>query len=247
MKRLPILLVFVFMLTVLSGCTNSELEGNLSDGADSKVEEIDSKEEKTEVTEDTKVVDKTEDAEESEKTSDKTKEEQPEEKVKPDTSLVKLRRDAQDAGCPPISDCAVAYLGYVEEGSAEAVQEYVKSSEYIAEYPFLEEIKEEQIVFAGGGEIYCIVPAIADESIEGSITVSSLIFTEEGELKKDAVLYQGDEKPILLVCNQSDIICNSLVQVTVGEKYMEFSPYLSLEDGSLAVQPDDVIIFNFTK
>ena len=125
--------------------------------------------------------------------------------------------------------CAVAYYGYVD-GSYEEIMAHMETLGASAAYPFLA-IPEENFTALAGGEIYAVVP----KDPNGSIKVYTGVMNEEtftidpGELLAE---YSGGE-PILLRCNVSEIMPNVVLEITLGEMTVAYSPSLSGEDGQL--------------
>ncbi len=149
-----------------------------------------------------------------------------------------LRQEAKAAGCL----CAVAYVGYSETGTAEAVREGAAVEGLTETYPFLTDIPDQQVVLADmGWDVYCILPT--DPGAQ--MTVTALGITEDGQESVGDTLYQGGGEPILLWCNISDIMRNSRVTVTSGEESVQFSPYLSLKDGSPSTTAPEGTVYLF--
>lgn len=124
--------------------------------------------------------------------------------------------------------CAVAYLGGCESQSE--IRGVILNSDAISDYPFIADIPDERVVAADGGwDIYCIVPATDDTKI----TVNSAELDENAEISKTGELYSATGDAILLYCNVSDILSNTLVTVTSGSESLSFSPHISLRDGSV--------------
>lgn len=152
-------------------------------------------------------------------------------------SLQELRMKAGHAN----SYCAVSYLGYTEKTTVQEVQDELTGKFELSDYSFIEDIPAENIVIAGGCDIYCIVPVDTDSVMK----VERQSFDENGQAVKGEILYEGGSETILLVCNESDIMTNSLVSIEKGEETYEFSPYLSLKDGAIAYETDDNDIYTF--
>ena len=141
--------------------------------------------------------------------------------------------------------CGLALLGYEDGATVEDVKKLIQDKKEI--YPFLADIAEEEIVLLAGGDIYCIVPVSEDASVQ----VKSVDYMKEGVSEEEAIAggeiaYEGTGKPVILVCNVSDIVPNSHVTVTAGEASAAFSPYISLQDGSVAAMGAEGGILNFT-
>ena len=144
-------------------------------------------------------------------------------------SLDSLRQTAKDAD----DLLAVAYLGFGTDFAS-----YMAGSDtygrYLKEYPFLADIPRERWLNAGGYELYALVPA--DSSC--TVSVCSYIVDETNDYHGAAgdLLWQiGEGDPFLLLCNVSEIMPNVIVLVEDenGEIILEYSPGLSMKDGSL--------------
>ena len=149
----------------------------------------------------------------------------------PDPGLRALRQEAADYSC------AVAYVGYAENGTVEEALAQAAGSGAAEVYPFLKDIPAERVMALGGGDIYCVVPVDPD----GIVTVAPLEYDEEGAEQVGEPVYAGRGEPILLVCNVSDIMPNSLVTVNG----LAFSPYISLENGDLATTAPEGAVYDF--
>lgn len=137
---------------------------------------------------------------------------------------------------------AVAYVGYVEKADVNSVREFAAKSPVAAKYPFIADIANDRIILAGGGEIYCVIPAKTD----AKITVNSLDHDENGAEILGDELFSGDGAPILISCNVSDIMPNAAVSITNGDKTLKFTPFISLRDGRLDL-PENMKILDFSE
>ncbi|WP_167957477.1 hypothetical protein [Anaerosporobacter faecicola] len=156
-----------------------------------------------------------------------------------DASLQELRTKAKQENCY----CAVAYLGYVEDNSLQTVRNRITEEFGSSAYTFLEDIQEEDLVVVGGCDLYCIVP-IGDDV---KVTVERVGLDDNGNPVKEEVIAQREKEPFVLVCNESDIMSNVAITMESENQTYEFSPYISLKDGSLAIQSDDTNIVTFDK
>lgn len=80
-----------------------------------------------------------------------------------------------------------------------------------------------------GDELYFIMP------IYKNVTMN--IYTavmEEADIVKDKLI-ASTNKPFILKCNISDIIPNIIIEIKQNNKVYEYSPSISLKDGSLYV------------
>lgn len=153
-----------------------------------------------------------------------------------DPSLTGLRTTLSEKDAP----WAIAFLGYLSEG--DALEDLLTESGALEAYPFLGEITGDQVVTYEGTEVYCVVPR--DEN--AALTVQTCLCGEDGQPIPQETLYQGDGRPVILVCNVSDIIPNLLVTVTApGGSPDAYAPTLSLCDGSVAL-PAGSAIYDFS-
>ena len=80
-----------------------------------------------------------------------------------------------------------------------------------------------------GDELYFIVP------IQKNVTINVYsAVMEESDIVKDKLIATTN-KPFILKCNISDIIPNIIIEIKQNNKVYEYSPYISLKDGSLYV------------
>ena len=83
-------------------------------------------------------------------------------------------------------------------------------------------------------EWYAIIP----KYIGTKIKVERVELKDDGNLEPTDIVTET-EKPILLCCNESDIIASTQVTITYEDKEIAFNPCLSMEDGKLA-KPEHV-------
>ncbi len=107
-------------------------------------------------------------------------------------------------------------------------------------FPFLEEIPDDNVVLtAGGQDLFLIVPLSAD----ASVTVNRWIVDESSGYTGAAgeILSRNDSgQPVLLCCNVSDIMPDTVVTVTnpvsEGAGCVIFNPCLSLKNGRVSIR-----------
>ena len=90
-----------------------------------------------------------------------------------------------------------------------------------------------------GDEIYLIVPKYKDTTVK--IYESEL--TDDGNLEK-ANLVDTLSEPFIIKCNISDIVPSVILKITHEDRVEEYSPFISLKDGSLVTSD---FVYNFTK
>lgn len=145
-------------------------------------------------------------------------------------ALSALRLEASELNCP----CAVACLSFeTDEASLSAVIDALRDR-----YPFL---SDTYCADAGGEEVYLIVPT--DPAAQTSLYCYALNASGEIVFDDTAFANAADGSIVLLRCNISDILPNTLVRITDSNGAMfEFSPYLSLEDGHIHIDG----VYDFT-
>ena len=142
----------------------------------------------------------------------------------------------------------IAYIGYVEpEADEAACREMFLSSDYSISFPEVCDIPLENVVRTGGCELYLVIPAKPDMTVE----VYESRFVEDGEgisFVNGDVLYSSDfGAPFLLKCNVSDIMQDASIEITAdGVKYKGWCPCISLENGRAAVFSDEIKVYDFT-
>ena len=78
------------------------------------------------------------------------------------------------------------------------------------------------------GEYYLVIPRYSDMDLK--------LYKNDIEAETPALVFEESEcGPFLIQCNISDIFSDVTVSFTRGEDTAEFSPYISLKDGSVEV------------
>ncbi len=156
-------------------------------------------------------------------------------------SLADLREAIRAAGA--VLGCA--YLGSTGGEAGTDLAALLEGADCLTAYPFLREIPAEQIVAPGGWDIYCLVTA--DESADVAVNEFGWPEWDAEEPVVGEVLYHSNSgAPVYLIANESDIMPNTQVTVTAADgTAVTYQPFLSLEDGSLAV-PEDGTVYDFT-
>lgn len=110
----------------------------------------------------------------------------------------------------------VAYLGY---------EEIENLTFYIENYLDNEHLP---IHYISNGEFYLIVPRYADMTMR--------LYRNDHETAERILVYEDAEsRPFIIQCNVSDIFLDAAICLTYQTKSIEFSPYISLEDGNVEV------------
>ena len=148
-----------------------------------------------------------------------------------------LAEEAEEQAC-------VLYLGGSYEITTD-VQKVLDSQPDLRDlWGFVYDIPQDHWVVSpeGGCDLYCIFP----QDPEATLFVYEVSLTDDAEnpLKRGKQLYYSEDgQPILLLCNISDIVPNTEVELypTAGEELV-WSPFLSGENGHV-VQTDGVCDF----
>ena len=134
---------------------------------------------------------------------------------------------------------AVAYLGWCED-DLDKIEDYLTAINMDnGDYSFMFDIAKEYRVDAKGGELYCIVPKNDDDTV----TISEWLIDEYNDWQGEEgnVLYhkKNDGNPVLLKCNESEIMPNVLITITDADgNVSRVVPYISQMDGMLATYLD---------
>ena len=148
----------------------------------------------------------------------------------PATDLPELLRRAQADGAL----CAAALLGYAPDYDEAATMEL---------YPFLADIPAENGVVTSGEELYLIIPC---PGVAASVFAYDFDWEGDGGFRRGELLGQFHGEPFTLRCNFSDIVTNTLIVLTAeDDRIVEFSPSISLKDGTLSVPRSGV--YDFTR
>lgn len=80
--------------------------------------------------------------------------------------------------------------------------------------------------YVSDGETYLIIPRFADMTLR--------LYVNDMETSSQTLIYEEENcRPFAVRCNISDIFPDVTISFTRGETTVEFSPYLSLKDGTL--------------
>lgn len=124
-----------------------------------------------------------------------------------------------DAGPIPFQEgqlYAAAYLGYGE----------VHDLAYYTE-TYLSSV-EPPVYYVSKGDYYLIVPRYEDMTLR--------LYRRDVETMETELVCEDPQcRPFMLQCNVSDIFADAVVSLTYGDDTAEFSPHISLENGSIQV------------
>lgn len=147
-------------------------------------------------------------------------------------SLKRMRKNFKNKG----KNVGIAYIGYAKKRKTKKqLRAAVKNSNLAFVCPFLSEVPLENYAFAGGGELFALVP----QNNKVSFTLYKSSITKDGKYKNaKKPFYIG--KPgeiVILCCNPSDLYSNVLI-VAKGAakngKSLSFRPFISLKTGKLS-------------
>jgi len=111
---------------------------------------------------------------------------------------------------------AVAYLGY---------EEINELSFYIQKYLDSENIP---IHYLSQGEYYLVIPRYSNMSLS--------LYKNDIETMDPSLIFEEKEcRPFIIQCNVSDIFSDATICFTYNDETIEFSPYISLKDGTVMV------------
>lgn len=113
---------------------------------------------------------------------------------------------------------AAAYLGYQEMSGLEAYAERYLDSDQIP------------IHYLSSGDYYLVIPRYAGISLT---LLQNDIETGEAALRFE----DPDCGPFILQCNASDIFADAVIRLDYEGESVEFSPFISLKDGTLDIGP----------
>ena len=110
---------------------------------------------------------------------------------------------------------AVAHLGYQEIENLEFyAEQYLDSNELPVHY-------------FSDGDYYLVIPRYSEMNLS--------LYRNDIVTSSSALVYEEpDCRPFILQCNVSDIFPDAAIQLTYAGETVEFSPFISLKDGSVA-------------
>ena len=111
---------------------------------------------------------------------------------------------------------AVAHLGYQEIENLEFyAEQYLDSNELPVHY-------------FSDGDYYLVIPRYSGMKLA--------LYHNDIETLEPTLLYEDpDCQPFILQCNASDIFADATISLTYEEETAEFSPFISLKDGSVEI------------
>lgn len=145
------------------------------------------------------------------------------------------------------------YIGYVYpqmndyNENWETYHEIFSRTGLDAKVPYLGSFPSDSFAATEGGqELYLLLPA----DVHGTISVTKLEYDDTtGEQKEGDELYRADDnlRPVLLKCNQSEIMPDVLVRVTDSNgQLLEWSPCISGENGKVVTGQATHSLHDFT-
>lgn len=82
--------------------------------------------------------------------------------------------------------------------------------------------------YVSDGETYLIIPRFADMTLR--------LYVNDMETSSKTLIYEEENcRPFAVRCNVSDIFPDVTISLTHGETTVEFSPFVSLKDGTLQI------------
>ena len=111
---------------------------------------------------------------------------------------------------------AVAYLGYQQ---IEDLDYYTKN--------YLDSDKI-PVHYISSGEYYLVIPRYSEMELK--------LYKNDFDTSQPALIYEDpDCEPFIIQCNASDIFADATVKLSYKDDKIEFSPYISLENGSVYI------------
>lgn len=111
---------------------------------------------------------------------------------------------------------AAAYLGYQQPDDL---------SYYVEQYLDSDQIP---VYYLSDGDYYLVIPRYTGMRLA--------LYRNDLETLEPILLSEDpDCRPFLLQCNASDIFADATIRLTYGDETTEFSPFISLKDGSVDI------------
>lgn len=118
---------------------------------------------------------------------------------------------------------AVAHLGYQEIEHLDYYAERYLDSDALP------------IHYLSDGDYYLVIPRYDGMSL--SLSQSNIETLEAALIFEDPAC-----QPFIIQCNASDIFADAVIHLTYGEEETEFSPFISLKDGSIEIGPEGLLL-----
>lgn len=117
----------------------------------------------------------------------------------------------------------MAYLGY---------QQMEDLDDYTAQYLDSDQLP---VHYISSGDFYLVIPRYAGMELS--------LYRNDMETMDPVLLYEDpDCKPFILQCNASDIFADATIRLSYGEETAEFSPFISLKDGTVDVGEQGLLL-----
>jgi hypothetical protein len=120
-------------------------------------------------------------------------------------------------------------IGIINIGEDSELYDYSLVNQY-----FDEDVLNSETILMAGSEKYFIFPRYKKTTFK----IYLLTMNDNGDVDKTFI--KETNKPFYVVCNVSDIFSNVLIEIEYNNQVYEYSPYISLKDGTLYV-PDFVL------
>ena len=118
---------------------------------------------------------------------------------------------------------AVAHLGY---------QQIEDLDVYVDRYLDSDQLP---IHYLSGGDYYLVIPRYAGMKL--------YLYYNDMETMESILIYEEPNcRPFILQCNVSDIFADATIRLQHGSDTAEFSPFISLKDGSLDVGTQGLLL-----
>lgn len=136
----------------------------------------------------------------------------------------------------------VAYLGYWDKTNT--INEFLDKWHFDTNLSIFESYDQNQIFVKEGNEVYCIIPSKNVSLLE---IYSFDLSNYESTNGKGELIYESNEnKALFLIGNISDIMPSFYISIKDKDgKVINYSPCLSLKDGSLSIIEGEIIDLNY--
>ena len=111
---------------------------------------------------------------------------------------------------------AVAYLGYQQINDLDYYVEHYLDSDQLPTH------------YLSAGDYYLIIPRYSGMELA--------LYRNDLDTSQPILIYEEpDCRPFILQCNASDIFADATIRLTYQDTEAEFSPFISLKDGSVDI------------